>query len=73
MGWMHCQNKRREVSEKAKKRGGCIKRRRPHLRWEDCLKRNLRNAAEEEHWREKAKDREQWEKVTKVVVHRSDN
>ena len=30
------------------------KRRRPQLRWEDCVKRDLRKAEEEEHLREKA-------------------
>ena len=29
------------------------------LRWEDCVKRDLRKAEEEEKWREKADNREQ--------------
>ena len=54
-----------ERSEKG--RGG-----RPHLRWEDCVKRDLRKAEEEEKWREKAKDRDQWKQITKVAVLRHD-
>ena len=30
------------------------------LRWEDCVKRDLRKAEEEEKWREKANNRDQW-------------
>ena len=46
-----------ERSEKG--RGG-----RPQLRWEDCVKRDLRKAGEEEKWREKANNREQWKLIT---------
>ena len=55
-----------ERSEKG--RGG-----RPQLRWEDCVKRDLRKAEEEEKWREKANNRDQWKQITKVGVQRSDN
>ena len=41
-----------------KEQGGCSKRGRPG--WEDCLKRDLRKAEEEEKWREKTNNREQW-------------
>ena len=34
------------------------------LRWDDCVKRDLRKAEEEEKWREKAKNREQWKQIT---------
>ena len=43
-----------------KKQEGCRKRGRPQLRWEDCVKRDLRKAEEEEKWREKANNRDQW-------------
>ena len=36
-----------------KKQGGCMKRGRAQLRWDDCLKRDSRNADEEKHWIEK--------------------
>ena len=54
------------------KHDGCRKRRRPPLRWEDCVKRDMRKAEEEEKWREKANNRDQWKRITKVAVHRSD-
>ena len=41
---------------------GCRKRGRTQQRWEDCLKRDLRKAEEEEKWREKANNWEQWGK-----------
>ena len=42
------------------KQGGCRKRGRPQLRWEDWEKRDLRKAEEEEKWRETANNREQY-------------
>ena len=39
---------------------GCRKRGRPQLRWEDCVKRDLRKAEEEEKWREKANNGDKW-------------
>ena len=42
------------------------------LRWEDCVKRDVRKAEEEEHWREKANNRDQWKRIKKVAAHRSD-
>ena len=47
-----------------KKQRGCIKQRRPQVRWEDCLKKDLRKADEEEKWREKASNRERLKKIT---------
>ena len=55
-----------------KKQEGCRKRGRPQLRWDDCVKRDLRKAEEEEKWREKP-NRDQWKQITKVEVQRSDN
>ena len=40
-----------KISE-TKKQDGFRKRGRPQLRWEDCVKRDLRKAEEEEKWRE---------------------
>ena len=57
----------------AKKQEGCRKRGRPQLRWDDCVKRDLRKAEEEEKWREKANNRDQWKQITKVAVQWSDN
>ena len=62
----------RKISE-TKKHKGCKNLRRLQLRWEDCVKRDLRKAAEEEKWREKANDRDQWIFFTKVAGQRSDN
>ena len=43
-----------------KKQGGCWKRGRPQLTGEDCVQIDLRKAEEDEHWAEKANNREQW-------------
>ena len=50
-----------------KKQGGCRKRGRTPRSWEDCVKRDLKMADEEEKWRENANNREQWGKITKVA------
>ena len=55
-----------------KKQDVCIKRGRPQLRWEDCMKIDLRKAEEEEKWREKANNSDQRKRITKVPVHPSD-
>ena len=59
-----------EISETKKQ--GFRKRERPQLRWEDCVTRDLRKAEEEEKWREKANNRDQWKQITKVAVLRND-
>ena len=55
-----------------KKKEGFRKRGRLQLIWEDCVKRDLRKAKEEEKWRENANNRDQWKQITKVTVLRSD-
>ena len=55
-----------------KKQEGSRKRGRPELRWEDCVKRDLRKAEEEDKWREKPNNRDRWKHITKVAVLRSD-
>ena len=55
------------------KKQECFRKRgRPQLRWEDCVKIDLRKAKEEEKWREKANSRDQWKPITKVAVLQSD-
>ena len=56
-----------------RKQEGCRKLGRPHLRWKECVKRDLRKAEEEEKWRENANNRDEWKEITtKVAVHRRD-
>ena len=55
-----------------KKQEGFRKRGRRQLRWEDCVKRDLRKAEEDEKGRENA-NRDQWKQITKVAVLRSDS
>ena len=38
----------------------------------DCVRRDLRKAEEEEKWREKANNWDQWKQITKVAILRSD-
>ena len=50
MGWTHGQKDERlpQISE-IKKQDGCRQRGIPQLRGEDCVKRDLRKAEEEDH------------------------
>ena len=60
-----------KISE-TKKQKGCRLRGRPQLRWDDCVKRDLRKAEKEEKWREKSNNRDQWKEITKVAIQWSD-
>ena len=55
-----------------KKHDGCRNGGISQLRWDDCVKRDLRKAEEEEKRREKANNKDQWKRIIKVAVHRSD-
>ena len=44
-----------ELREEGRRRRG-----RPRLRWEDCVKRDVRKAGEEEDWKKKTIDRGGW-------------
>ena len=70
---LRMKDERSPKRSETKKQEGFRKRGRPQLRWEDCVKRDLRKAEEEEKWREKAKNRDQWKEIRKVAVQRSDN
>ena len=59
-----------KISE-TKMQEGSRKQGRPQLRWEDCVKRDLRKA-EDEKWRENTNNMDQWKQITKVAIHRSD-
>ena len=41
------------------------------LRWEHCVKRDLRKTEEEEKWREHTNNRDQWKQITKLDVQRA--
>ena len=56
--------KRAEVE----KHQGRRKRGRPQLRWEDCMRRDMRRSGEDEKWREGAADRKLWkERIERVA------
>ena len=52
-----------EIREQGRRRRG-----RPRLRWEDCVKRDLRKAGEEEDWKNKTRDRGRWNRVSYDAV-----
>ena len=55
--------KRAEVE----KHQGRRKRGRPQLRWEDCVRRDIRRSGEDERWREGSADRKLWKERTERV------
>ena len=52
--------KRAEVE----KHQGCRKRGRPQLRWEDCMRRDMRRSGKDDRWREGVADRKLWKERT---------
>ena len=61
-------DERLQKRSQTNKQEGCRKRGRPQLKWEDCVKRDLRKAEEDGKWREKANIRDQWKEMTKTAV-----
>ena len=57
---------RRERQSYVSRAGGRRGRRRP--RWEDCVKRDVRKAGEEEDWKKKTRDREGWKRLSDEAV-----
>ena len=43
-------------------------RRRPRLRWKDCVKRDVRKAGEEEDWKKKTRYRGGWKRLSDEAV-----
>ena len=52
-----------ELREQGRRRRG-----RPRLRWEDCVKRDVKKAGEEEDWKKKTRDREGWKRLSDEAV-----
>ena len=52
-----------ELREHGRRRQG-----RPSLRWEDCVKRDVRKAGKEEDWRKKTRDRGGWTRLSDEVA-----
>ena len=52
-----------ELREQGRRRRG-----RPRLRWEDCVKRDVRKAGEEEDWKKKTRDRRGWKILSDEAV-----
>ena len=51
-----------------KKHQGNSKRGRPQLRWENCVRRDMRRSGEDERWREGTADRKLWKERTERVA-----
>ena len=52
-----------ELCEQGRRRRG-----RPRLRWEDCVKRDMRKAGEEEDRKNKTRDRGGWKRLSGETV-----
>ena len=44
------------------------RRRRPRLRWEDCVKRDVKKTGEEGEWKKKTGDKGGWKRLADEVV-----
>ena len=51
-----------ELREQGRSRG------RPKLIWEDCVRRDVRKAGEEEDWKKKTRDRGGWKRLSDEAV-----
>ena len=49
---------------------GRRRRWRPRLRWEDCVKRDVKKAGEEEDWKKKTGDRGGWKRLSDEAVNK---
>ena len=47
-----------QLREQGRRRRG-----RPRLRWEDCVKRDVKKTGEEEDWKKKTRDRGGWKRL----------
>ena len=64
--------KKREITENIRdKDARRLQKTRKTTRLEDCVKRDLRKAEEEEKRREKVNNRDQWKRITKVARGRT--
>ena len=52
-----------ELRQQGRRRRG-----RPRLRWEDCVKRDVRKTGEEEDWNKKKRDRGGWKRLSDEAV-----
>ena len=52
-----------ELREQGRRRRG-----RPRLRWEDCVKRDVKKAGEEGDWKKKTQDRVGWKRLADKAV-----
>ena len=55
-----------ELRQQGRRRRG-----RPRLIWEDCVKRDVRKAGEEEDWKKKTRDRGGWKRLSDKTMKKS--
>ena len=49
---------------------GRMRRGSPMLRWEDCVRRDVRKAGEKEDWKNKKRDRGGWKRLSDEAVEK---